>query len=311
MDGRFPPAALLLGAALLWSALGAACGGAGGGAPPQHAAALYSDDSATRARAAEQLIALGQAGVPHVDPFESACIRSDSFPYRCRNFDRALALTVTILEAVAAAGGDTVNPAKDLLWHMVYSPAGDVFDELGQRDEWARTDAEALRRRALAALGRLMTIRADLGASDVARHAVARAEEGARRWYLLTNCAGATMSAGCNYGSYLFRGDGQLVSFRLIRYDDPDNFGAGFTLSLSFMDREGRLGLARAVGGFGGDLVTLTLYRLGEVQAPLCTLVAADAARELLDHWRRYVTVATPGCRVAERDARVQIRTYP
>lgn len=298
-------AGLMLGLVLLASSLGAATAAA----QRQEIRGIYADDARTRSRAAERLIALGQSSVPLVDPFESGCIRASAFPPHCRNFDRALTATVEILDAVAARGADTANAAKDLLWRMLHSPAGDVFGELEQRDEWERTDADALRRRAHTAMERLMAIRANLGERAVSRRATARATDGGRRWYLLRNCAGGSMYAACQYGSYLFGADSG-PSFRLIRHDDRDNFGAGVTVGLSFVGPERAVGLVSAEGGFGGDLTTLTFYRMGARQAPLCTLVAAEGARRLLDDWQRYVSIRTDDCRAAARDARIRFTSY-
>jgi hypothetical protein len=299
-------AGLTLGLVLLASSLGAATADA----QRQEIRGIYADEARTRRRAAERLIALGQSSVPLVDPFESGCIRASAFPPHCRNFDRALTATVQILDAVATRGADTANAAKDLLWRMLHSPAGDVFGELEQRDEWERTDADALRRRARTAVERLMAIRANLGEREVARRATARAADGGRRWYLLRNCAGGSMYAACQYGSYLFGGDSRRPSFRLIRHDDSDNFGAGVTVGLSFVGPQRAVGLARAEGGFGGDLTALTFYRLGATQAPLCTLVATEGVRRLLDDWQRYVTIRADDCQAAARDARIRFTTY-
>lgn len=289
------------------------CATSSAAAPPrtavnslQHdAAALYADDEPSRARAVRQLIAAGRASVPLIDPFESGCILTDVLPARCRNFDRALDSTVTVLEAVATDDRGDTNPAKDLVWRMLHEPAVDVFAELRQRPEWNRTDWQALRDRAAKTLERLLAVRSDLGWEEASRRAVAHAERAGRSWHLLRNCAGATMLAGCNYGSYVFAGEGRLVSFRPIPHGDRDNFGAGVKLRLSFLDGKGRLGMARATGGYGGDLVTLTFYRLDDQQVPLCVLSAQHSPGRLLDRWTRYVAVTATGCRALDRDARV------
>jgi hypothetical protein len=283
---------------------------AAGSSLQQPAEALYADDASVRSRAAQQLIAAGQASVRVIDPFESPCFSSERPPASCRNFDHAFASTISILHTVAAkTGSDKANPAKELLWQIVHSPSRDFFDELGRRAEWKRTDGGALRARATQALDALLTVPADLGEKAASRLAVAHARRAGRSWHLLRNCSGTAMVAGCNYGSYLFSGDGQRISFRLIRYDARDNFGAGMTLRLSFVDAEGRIGLARAAGGFGGDLLSLTFYRLGEEQAALCSLSASgDDARRLLEKWQRYVAVAPAGCRAVATDDRVAVR---
>ena len=118
------------------------------------------------------------------------------------------------------------------------------------------------------------------------------------------------MYSGCNYGSYLFGPRGKRISFRLIRYDDPDNFGSGFDIRLQFEDHQGTVGLARAVGGFGGQTETLTFYRLGSRQAPLCRLVAAEDARTLFEDYRRYVSAGAGGCKTLQTDARIQFKRF-
>jgi hypothetical protein len=314
---RFAPRALL--ALGLSCALALACKGSErretGSRPgaeqldaSQNVAALYQNDSGARAVAAERLVARGQAAVPLLDPFESGCIRSDSFPVRCQNFDRALDQTITILSRIAGNSRDSANLAKDLLWRLLHAHTGDAFEDLSQRAEWQRTNADALRKHAADILDSLMALPAHLSEAEVRARGAAQVQNSQVHWYLVSNCAGEAMNLGCNYGSYLFAADGRPVSFRMIRWDQLENPGGGTRLALILPAGPATIGVVHAVGGFGGDVERLVFYRLDSQQAPLCLVETARTTGHLLQRYSRYVSVDQRGCRVIRRNQQLRVQ---
>ena len=261
---------------------------------------LYSEDAAVRAAASAELRAAGAGAVPSLDPSASGCLDAESRPEKCGAYDLALAEIVSLLETIArqdaARNPGGASAAKDLLWRMLHDPSADPFD-LGLDPRWdARTDGKALRDRASALLVEIMALPKTLPEAQASARAVARSRSDTRHWYLLANCAGATMLTGCSYGLYLYDAAGVLLGSRFIRADAPESVGAGVETKLSIDTPIPGLGQLRATGGFGGDVERAVIYRLEVALAPLCALASGQEPLGPASEISRWVDCSLESC---------------
>ncbi len=274
---------------------------------------LYADAPQQRSAAARRLITIGQNAVPYIDPFKSGCLDPATRPARCKNYDKALREIIAALERIAVehepAGVTERNAAKDLLWTMLNDPAEDAFDLEAHVGRDPAVGA-GLKQFARASLDRAMSIPDDLREEEASRRAVGRAQDQELGWYLLENCAGASMYAGCNYGSYVFSRDGTRASFRLIHHEDRDSVGAGVTVELFLDAGLKHVGYLRARGGFGGGGERLVFYRLRPNQTPLCALISSDSQRDVLSSHRKFVSVSVDGCKSLQENSDLTLEDY-
>ena len=277
-----------------------ACTRASEPAPRTPGEGLWSDDAAERATAAAELERRGAESIRSLDPSASGCLGDEPRPPRCRNYDRFLEASVEVVRRLVARETAGVHPgarpARDLLWRIVHAADVDPFD-LSADPAWVRTDGPALRRRAVDSLDRALDIPETLPESEISRRAVARADRNGRRWYVVAECAGGSMLAGCTYASFVFGPPGERPWYRLVRHDAAESPGAEVRIALRWIGAPAGVGALDARGGFGGDLERVVLYRLGPETRPLCELRTESGRFDLIREVDHLVTIGADGCR--------------